>query len=364
MKKLYPACLPLLIGEIFLICFAVSCKKDRSTPAPAPANFAKLGLYEVIGATNRRIYIAISQVGNQKVNYPSVFDTGSTGMTLDANGVLPASMITSSGIQVAGDSVNVNGITVTTQQAIISYGTVGSEIQEYGNLAYANVTIGDANGNVTTPRIPIFLYYKIINQNTRQQLPAHSNDVFGVGPGVSFASRAIASPLSYFKLGSGITNGFKLATLNNASFTTSGTYVSSLLYIGLTPDDINSSGFIMHPLTYSTLFGYSPNIASTVTYNSKSYAATVLFDTGTPSISLLADPSNTGNTSTIPANTVVSLTTSQGFSYSYTTTASYNLTEVESPANTENRTIFSIDFFLSNEYLLDYTNHQLGLKNN
>ena len=47
------------------------------------------------------------------MNYFTVFDTGSAGFTIDATGILPASMITNSGIQIAGDSVTVNGITVT-----------------------------------------------------------------------------------------------------------------------------------------------------------------------------------------------------------------------------------------------------------
>lgn len=365
MKNLYFRHLPLLILETLLICFVVSCKKDRSTPAPEPVNFAKLGLYEVIGSTNRRVFVVISQIGTKKVNYAGVFDTGSTGMTIDANGILPASMITPDGIVVPGDSVNINGITVTTQAATISYGGVGNEIQEYGNLAYATVTIGDANGNVTTPRIPFFLYYKVLNVTTGKQLAAHSNDVFGVGPGSAFTSKSIASPLSYFKLNSGITNGFRLAMLNDASFSTTGTYVPGLLYIGLTPNDLNSSGFIMHPLAYSSIYGYSPNINSTVTYGGKSYAATVLFDTGTPSISILTDRTTAVDSVTLPANTVVNIATNKGFSYQYTTTSSYNLTEVESlNYSGDFRTIFSIDFFVSNEYLLDYTNHQIGLKNN
>jgi hypothetical protein len=348
-----------------------SCKKDKKdTPAPVITNFATIGLYEYAAvngtATNRRVFIPITTVGNVQTAYLSVFDTGSTGMTMDANGLIPSSAITANGITVAGDSTVYNGITVTSQTAIISYGGVGSLTQEYGNLAYATVTIGDQNGKVTTGRIPFFLYYKTVNQTTGQTLPAHSNDVFGVGPGTSYSSSAIASPLSYFTLPSNLTNGFKLAMFNSSSFsTTTPTYVAGLLSIGLTPNDVSSSGFIMHPQVYFNVGGYSPNIVGTITYNGTSVAATIMFDTGTPNITILENPNAASNVTTLPANSSVTISTSRGFSYSYTTSSTYNSTQVDNPSYSQDtRSIFSIDFFLSNEYLLDYTNHYIGLKNN
>ena len=372
MRKIYPVNLKLWIAGLGIVAFIASCKKDNNntTPTPAaPVNFATLGLYEYASATNRRVYIPITALGSVPLTpgYLSVFDTGSTGMTIDANGILPASMITSSGITVApADSVVYNGITITSQTAIISYGGVGGITQEYGNLAYATVKIGDSNGSVTTSRIPFFLYYKAVDQTTGKSLAVHSNDVFGVGPGVSFTSSKIGSPLSYFQLASNIASGFKLGMFNNASFsTTNPTYVAGLLTIGLTPNDLSASGFIMHPLTYFTVGGYSPDIAGTINYNGTNVAATILLDTGTPSTSILENSAATSNTAMLPANTNVTVTTPQGFNYQYTTTSTYNLTQVDRPSYSNDiRTIFSIDFFLSNEYLLDYTHHQIGLKNN
>jgi hypothetical protein len=352
----------LCLSELLL--FMASCKKDNPTP-DVRTNFATLGLYEVINAGNRRAYIAISQVGNQKINYASIFDTGSTGMTIDAKGLLPASMISASGIQITGDSVNINGITVTSQTAILSYGSSGSGIREYGNLAYAPVTIGDQNGNITTPRIPFFIYYKVVDETSGNLLPAHSNDVFGVGPGTGIANLTIASPLSYFKSVGNITSGFKLNRLNNNAFSTSGTYVSGLLAIGLTLTDLSSSGFIMHPCSYSALYGYSPDIVSTVSYNGQNFTAISLFDTGTPSISILKNNAATNPVIALPANTTITMSTNKGFSYQYITGNTYNRTNVENNSfSNDVRTIFSIDFFINNEFLMDYANHQLGLKNN
>lgn len=366
MKKNYLKRFTILFTELLLILFAVSCKKDSKAPQPAVTNFAKLGLYEVASGTSRRVFIAISKVGTQAFSTPYglVFDTGSTGMTIDATDILPASMITSSGIQVAGDSVNVNGITVTNQQSIISYGGVDGTIQEYGNLAYAPVTIGDGHGNITTPRIPIFLYYKVITANGKAMTP-HSADVFGVAPGISYTSRSIASPLSYFSLPANVTNGFRLGMLSSAGFGTSLTYVPDLLYIGLTPSDLNSSAFVMHPLDYNSISGYSPNIRSSITYGNTTIPGLILFDTGTPATNIIEDSAAPSNTAPLPVNTTVKITTGPGFTYQFTTTSNYNLTQIENTSYShDTRTIFSIDFFLSNEFLVDYTNHRIGLKNN
>ena len=367
MRKIYSPYLPLFLITLYVLLFAAACKKDKKeTPEPVITNYATLGLYELISGNSRRVFVPITQIGNVTVNYASVFDTGSTGMTIDATDILPASMITSNGIIVAGDSVVYNGITITSQQAVIAYGGGGaSEIHEFGHLAYATVKVGDANGSVTTSRIPIFLYYKATNITTNTPLTKHSNDVFGVGPGTSFASAAISSPLSYFKLPTSVTNGFRLAVFNNASFSTTGTYVPGLLTIGLTPNDLNASNFIMHNLSYYSVGGYSPNIPATINYNGKNVAASLLFDTGNPSITYLADPAASTKATTLPANTTVSLTTNAGFNYQYTTTSTYDLTQVLNPNSSgEVRSIFSIDFFLANEYLLDYQNHRIGLKNN
>jgi hypothetical protein len=367
MIKFYPGYS--LLTVVLLMMFSISsCKKDGKTVTPSGIQpIATLGLYELGTSDNtaRRVYLPITQVGTQAGSWYSVFDTGSSGMTIDAAGILPAAMITDNGIVVPGDSVTVNGITVTTQEATLSYGDATGETQESGNLAYAPVTIGDKNGNYTIKRIPIFLYYKVVNLTTGVKQAAHSNDVFGVGPGVNFGSLSISSPLSYIT-GSGTTPGFKLGILNANSFSTTGTYVSKLLTIGLVPDDFTaSSGFVLHPLGFSSVGGYSPDIPAIISYNGQTENGTLLFDTGTPSLSTIENSAASGNEATLPANTKVSVTTSQGFTYSYTTSATLNSTQVANPKLTlDPRTIFSIDFFISNEYLMDYSGHRIGLKNN
>jgi hypothetical protein len=356
---------PKLLGFLLIISALNSCKKDKTTtPQVATVNPVTLGLYEYSSGVNKRIFLPVTQVGTKTVTYYTVFDTGSSGMTLDATGILPASMITSSGIQVTGDSVEVNGITVTKKTGTISFGDNISSTKEYGNLAYANITIGDQLGNLTLKRVPFFLYYKIVDGDGNQ-LTAHSSDVFGVGPGTSYVTSEIQSPLQNFVTGSNLTSGFKLATLNKSMFSSAGNYVSNLLTIGLKSTDLSSSGFIMHGLTKFQTGGYSPNIPATIAYSGKTISGNILFDTGTPSTTVIEDKTATNAIGNLPTNSTVTITTNQGFTYTYTTTSTANLTEVQNPNNTgDTRTIFSLDFFISNEYLTDYTNHRIGLKNN
>ena len=364
MKNNYPIKLLQLIA-VFAIA-ASSCKKN-STPAPVvvDAKPVTIGLFEYTNSTDNRIFIPISKIGTKTVNYDEIFDTGSTGLTIDASNIIDANLITSTGFNIAsGDSVVNNGITITSHTATMSYGNAISSTKEYGNLAYASITIPDEAGSgVTIKRVPMFLYYKIVDQDNKS-LTAHSGDIFGVGPGVSFTNSSIASPLSYYSPGTGLTNGFKLATLVSADFTSGGTYVENLLTLGLTSADLNSSGFIMHPLSTTNPGGYSPDIPGTITYGGITTSAQLLFDTGTPSVTIIEDKTaaSIGN---LPKNTVVTVTTNKGFTYTYTTTDTNNLTEVQNPNNTNDfRSIFSIDFFVNNEFLTDYAGHQIGLKNN
>jgi len=73
-----------------------SCKKD-STPVPAPAIVkdatpVTIGLFEYGNSTDNRIFIPISKIGTKTVNYDEIFDSGSTGLTIDAKDIVPDNM--------------------------------------------------------------------------------------------------------------------------------------------------------------------------------------------------------------------------------------------------------------------------------
>jgi hypothetical protein len=347
----------------------VSCKKDSKKSTPTVATPTKLGLYAYSSSIYKELGIVISKVGTQNLDSLLVFDTGSGGMVIDATNILPASMISSSGFVFTGDSTVVDGITLTNQKDSIEYGdNAATTSKVYGNLAYASVTIGDENGSIVIKRLPFFLYYKAVDSQNNV-LPAHEFDVFGVSSeyDIQFANNAyITSPFSYFDPGTGLTKGFKMSAIGTSDYSYLGTYVNALT-LGLTSDDLSgSSGFTLATLSFYQGDGYAPIIPGTVTYNNKSFASYVLFDTGTEPYSYLEDPTYAGKgTDLLAANSSISVSTTSGFNYSYTTSATENLTNVENPGSTGGDvTIFGLEFFLNNEYMLDFTDHKLGLKNN
>lgn len=352
------------IYGVGLIIFNSSCSKDNAKPITTTTS--TLGLYEYAADNGKRVFIPVSKIGTKAVNYYSVFDTGSSGMTIDAHGIIPNAMITGSGISFSGDSITVNGITIIAGQYTLSYGNKTGLTKEYGYLAYAPLTIGDANGSMSAKRVPIFLYYKVVDESTgKTDTTQHALDIFGVGPGSSYANSSIVSPLVYFNNNASVISGFKLAVLPRTMFSGSGTYVSKLLTVGLSSADVTSNGFIMHPLSGGSVGGYSPNIPATITYSNQTITGNVLFDTGTPLYSIIENKFALSSTGPLPASTQVTIRTTMGFTYTYTTTTATNLTQVQNPNVTgDYRTIFGIDFFMNNEYLTDYMHHQIGLKNN
>lgn len=364
--------LPFIAGLILLL-FAASCKKSNpgltsgNISGPTTATPTTLGLYETDSSIYKLLFIAITKVGTTSIDNGLVFDTGSGGMVIDADGLVPASMITAKGFTFTGDSTVVNGITITSQTSMVEYGSDSASITKvYGNLAYANVTVGDQNGNVVINRVPFLLYYKGVN-NDGTTAPAHEFDIFGVSPeyDITFANGAfITSPFSAFTPGTGLTKGFKMAALGTNNFSFDGTY-EPVLTLGLTAADISaSSGFATTPLNFHFNAGYIPIVPATIVYNNKTVSTQVLFDTGTEPYSYIEDPA-AGALSLLPTNSTVNVSTTSGFNYSYTVTNTDNLTYIENP-NTSgaNVTILGLEFFLTNEYMLDYTNNKLGVKNN
>ncbi len=353
----------------------VSCHKGNQV-LPTNATPIKIGLYEYSGQgsdyTNYTYYesdIPIATIGNQTVNYQIIFDTGSGGMVIDAANLIPASMITTNGFNFTGDSTVVNGITITNQTGTIKYGANDATADKvYGNLAYAQVTIGDQNGSVVVKRLPFLLYYKAVN-SSNVSYQAHFFDIFGSSEiyDLNFANNVnLTSPFSFCTYGTGLINGFKLAAVDGSQFSSSGTYVAGAITLGLTSNDLSaSSGFILNPISFNATYGYFPYISGIVNYKSSPISTHLLFDTGTNFSSIIDDPNFTGTGfSQISPNSSVTVSTNSGFNYNFTVTSSTNLSFVEAATNGFSQSIMGIEYFFKNEFLCDLKNHQIGLKNN
>ncbi|HTK18243.1 MAG TPA: hypothetical protein VL442_01960 [Mucilaginibacter sp.] len=374
MIKTYCFKLLLPISAIFLLFAVASCSKDKKDGSggttPTEATPTKFGLYGADSSIYKILYTFLDKIGTQNVSsadYDLLFDTGSGGLVLDAHGIIPSSMITSNGITFSGDSTVINGITIYNQKSTISYGDdVNTTDNVYGYLAYAPVTFGDANGTLSIKRLPFFLYYKA-SDTQGNVYDDHEFDVLGVSSeyDITFPNNAyIASPFQYFDAGEGLLKGFKMPVMDSNRYSLNGTYNSDAITLGLTSSDLSS--FTMHQLTYYPGDGYAPVIPASLTYNGKTINVNVIFDTGTEPYNYIQDPTAGNNALLLPVNTPISLTTNPGgFIYSYATSANDNITYVENPSQSQSTvTVMGLEFFLNNEFMLDYYDHKLGLKNN
>jgi len=366
------------LGVIFFVMLLVcGCVKDINYKANPVIAFAakpqvpgqpyQIGFYETETSHGvKELQTVVTKVGDNAVNFQMTFDTGSGGLVMDAQGIIPPSMISSMGFAFSGDSVTVNGVTITGQTTFIAYGADDNTLSKvYGNLAYASVTIGDDNGNITVKRLPFFLYYKAINSDGNLY-PAHKFDVLGVSSAydVTFPNKAyITSPFMYFDPGPGLTRGFKIASLGKGNFSVKGTFVPAVT-LGLTNEDLESAGFKMTSLTQVDDDGYMPVVQGTIGYDQKSFNAALIFDSGTYPYYYIQDPEWRKAPGLLKAKTLVQVTTDAGFTFSYTADDLANPTMVENPyAERGGLSVISLNFFSNNEYLLDFDHHRLGLKN-
>lgn len=370
-----------LLPVVSLSLLVYACRK---TDKPAVANQADAGTIaqpvtiNLIPAQNqspgdRRIYLPIIKIGTTSVSLKTVFDTGSEGLLLSGTSVLPATAIADTGIVInSPDSAIINGITVTSAKVQTTYGSPPATRTFYGNIAYASLTLGDQSGSVVTERMPFVIIYKGVDNQTQASvvLDNSSDGVAGVystgytpATGLVTTRSAVKSPFNYFNYTNGVFSGFLLAPLNQVGWSTTipsnqGYSPTPLLTIGVTSG--MESGFALQSQRLDIGGQFDPDILGTVTYNGTTVGNTnILVDTGTPLGFGIYDKQVSGST-TLSNGLSVGITTNEGFSYSYTTDGAFYQTVVTDGG--QQRCIFGIDFFMNNSFLLDYTEHYIGLK--
>ena len=340
----------------------------------------------------------VTSVGTVPVTMPLGFDTGSAGVTLYAESIFPSSMVTSAGfIFPAGQtSITYNGITVTNLQGTRGYGTLNQTV-EYGNLGFAQLTFGDAQGQLTTEAMPIFLFYSIQYTTGQGFSPPGWQGWFGVAstngtidvagsvePPGGFAacteqtttSCYVVSAIKYMNYGDQVSAGFMLspAAIQNCDITTPGSCSPApMLTVGLNASV--ESGFSTTPLVCPpngylgppVIAGYPvcqkniPNVTIAASGASVgSFTGDAFFDTGTAYI-YLSTPTGSSFPAVVPPGTTVAVTPPSGFNYSYTVAATGTATTVVDAGGNGN-SIIGVQYFTTNSFLLDFTSSITGWK--
>jgi len=356
-----------------------------------------MDLYPVqSSSTGPRLFVMVTAVGSQAVNMPLAFDTGSAGITLYAEDIFPSTLVSSAGFVIpeGQSSITYNGITVTNQQGVRKYGYATNGRSQTGNIGYATITFGNADGRLTTQVMPVFLYYLITDNATGNPEPVPiQRGWFGVNSGPGFINVAnsteppggypvcavstlgscrVASVFKYFSYASGIDAGFMLnpAALQSCDITVADDCTPApILTIGLTQAEeagFSTSSLICPPSTYVgplTIQSFAvcqPSIPNTtITLSGPvtgAFTAAPLFDTGNPAMVLL-DPASNSTPTVLPAGTTVMLSLPSGFIYNYSTTAQgMGATTV----STTETTGIGIQFFTTNSFFIDFTTSSEG----
>src|SRR5262245_48047224 len=160
----------------------------------------------------RMLYIRLLALGDRRIDQPLLFDTGSAGMTVECQVVLPANLCSDDGIKI-DKTLELDGITVTTQKMVMNYGTY----DEYGNIAIARVTIGSRQTPVSTAEaIPILIRYKQVRRSTGEIVggPLWPKGMFGVSPiGGGGPDQMVMSPMNAIPPGNGLRRGYYLSPI-------------------------------------------------------------------------------------------------------------------------------------------------------
>jgi hypothetical protein len=377
-----------------------STPSTSSAPQPTPITKpTTINLFPSESASSAPLLrVMVTSVGGVTVNMALGFDTGSAGVTLYAQSIFPASMVSASGFMFpAGQSsITYNGITVTSLQGTRSYGTLNQTV-EHGNLAFAALTFGDASGAVTTQVMPIFLFYAIDETSGNAFMPtSYWQGWFGVAstdgtitvagssaPAGGFAGCAtdstvtcdVVSAMKYIDYGNQVNAGFLLspAALQNCDSATAGScQPQPMLTVGV--DASVESGFSTTPLVCSpngyvgpsTIAGYpvcQKSIQVTVAASGASagsFSGYAVFDTGT-SYFYLSTPSASVLQSGIDPGSTVTITTPSGFNYAYAADET-TTTNTDIDLGGDSDSIIGIQYFTTNSYLLDFTAGIVGWK--
>lgn len=347
-----------------------------------------------------RLIIPVVTLGSQTLSTPSplVLDTGSAGMVISAQDVFPADMVSINGFVFppGQNSLTFHGITVTNVQAIKIYGNGSSNY--YGNIGYATVKFG-GHGELTTNFMPVLFSYKALGSNG-QLLKTPEHGILGIYSDANAARAPGAQPsdslslcslrsinangcdlesvLRYLNYGAGVNAGFSLgnATLDPnclITATMTGCTLQSTLTVGLSAAD--EQAYSSMPLTCPPSDGPAvansgvtaceakiPGFTISDSGSGESFAAKVVFDSGTPNMVFSVPPKATFPQSLTRGSTETLTLAASPFTYSYQVGKGLPFVTTVTDSAQLNRTIIGIGFFTERRMYIDFSSNREGWK--
>ena len=233
----------------------------------------------------RMVYLRLIGVGDRVVDQPLLLDTGSSGMTVDCNVVLPEEMCSTDGIKIDKETV-IDGITVTTQQLVAHYGTY----DEYGNLARAVVRMGAPDAAAVTEQpIAFLIRTKKVRRSDGQIVGGRlwPKGLIGISPlGAIDEGASVISPLAAVAVPKGLHRGYVIGALGDTwkACTIEDGNCPEVpgLSLGVDPED--NEGWKFTPMSRADARYNFPTVTACLAFGKVTACKPTLFDTGNSTI--------------------------------------------------------------------------------
>src|SRR5262245_1189166 len=232
----------------------------------------------------RMLYVRVLALGNRAVDVPLLFDTGSAGVTIVCEAVLPARYCSNDGIKIQ-EALELDGLTVTTQRIVSKYGTY----DEYGNLAFARIRFGSEERSVTTTEtVPLLIRYKEVRRATGEVVggPLWPRGIFGISPVGAQADGALRSPVEAIEVPTGWHRGYRLSPIGTGWRSCTNEQGNcpevAALYLGV--NEAARSSFTLAKLGKVKSEHYRPFIETCVTWLDHKVCRPAIYDTGNSTI--------------------------------------------------------------------------------
>jgi hypothetical protein len=386
-------------GLCVVLALAAACGGGAASSGPPLSSApATLNLYPSQSfAAGSRLFVFVTMVGETAVHMPLGFDTGSAGITLYAPDIFPPNLLNPAGFVFAGAaSLSYGGITVLNQPGRRAYGGGTHGRTEVGNIGYASVTFGDGAGTLTTARMPVFLYYEIVDDTGAPVPVPPEHGWFGVDDGANLIDEGTAQPpqgfpacaadtagscyvvsvLKYLRFGDGLHAGFLLdpAPLQVCDIGAAGSCTPApVLTVGLASNSESTFSVTALSCPHPGYSGPAAIAGFTVCQAGIADALirvggsdpgvlsgdSVLFDTGTPYM-IFNVPAGVAFPDTVPQGAPVAVSVPPGFDYTFSAGPPYggaltpqSVSVVPDAATTQS--IVGIGFFTEHAFFIDFT---------